>query len=218
MKRTGMASVLAAAIFLTACSGESPVSTVTAKPGSEAHAAAASAPGARTGQAGNSAGSAAGAGASAGASAGEGPTLTRKVVKSRTTPAYSFQAANSSAKARFDDAAKPVRSLYDSVRVYSALSGGAAKADVAVFTFPAARAKDARFQGQIVSQLVGQASGSTRLSYQNLNGHTAAVVRARSAAVGWFSGRTAVIVLARTASDARTGVSVAGDVAYAYSK
>jgi hypothetical protein len=131
---------------------------------------------------------------------------------------YSFTAAGAAQTRRFGRATTSVKGVYEDLDVFTASRSGADRADVAVYTFSGAQAANPRFQGQIVSQLVTKASGAKQLRYQDIDGKLAVVGAAKNSAVGYFSERTAVVVLARPGTTAKRSLGAASAVAYAYSR
>src|SRR5690349_3148972 len=88
---------------------------------------------------------------------------------------YTFTSAGAAQARRFGRATTSVKGVYQDLDVLTASRSGARRADVAVYTFAGNQATSARFQAQIVSQLVTAASGAKRLRYQNIDGQLAVV-------------------------------------------
>ena len=122
------------------------------------------------------------------------------------------------AQSRFDRASSSIKGVYSGLDVLSASRSGSRRADLAVYTFSGQQAANTRFQAQVVSQLVAQVSGTTKLTYQNIDGRLAVVAQTSSSAVGYFDGHTAVVVLARAGTTPKAGLAAASAVAYAYSR
>jgi hypothetical protein len=131
---------------------------------------------------------------------------------------YTFAPAEALQRKKFRSATASIEGLSADLNVLSAARAGKPRAEVAVYTFAPSQAANQRFQAQIVGQLVTEAAGTTSVKLRTIDGHLATVAGGKNPAVGYFVGRTAVVVLARPADTRKQGLAKASAVAYAYSR
>jgi hypothetical protein len=210
-------------VSVTACSGSSSskdgVAAVVATSGASAASGAAASAGAAS--AGAASAGADGAGTSSGGTARPGHESHATVGADRdltklnpvAAATYQFRPGTQGTKNRFAAAAQTLNGIEAKAQYLRAVQRSSAVADVVVYTFDPAQTGSAVFRGQILNQLVGAASKSTKIRIETTAGRAFAIAGKKSAVVGAFDGSRAVIVVGRSGVGSLTA---ARSATYAY--
>jgi hypothetical protein len=109
---------------------------------------------------------------------------------------YAIQAGTTATERQFASMVGSLDGVRTDVAYFRAVTGSSPAADVAVLTFSPAQARSTSFQNQIVSQLVISASGSTKVTFDTVDGRTFTVAGTKRTVVGTFDGDSAIVVMA----------------------
>jgi hypothetical protein len=126
---------------------------------------------------------------------------------------YAYKKAGKKSAARFAPVSKSVGHSATSVKYLTAYQGGKPIADLAVYGFSSARSQSPVFRGQMVAQMVRQASGAKTVVSDQVQGRPFAYGSGSLGSAGWFGDNVVVLVLG---PHNKTSLATARKVAYSY--